>query len=85
MDTAWQNKDPCALWEARYFLVSLSKETISSWPAGKDRKPYEVHALQWPWAGALLPGDGLDYSITRTTKSKLSKSLMSRRQGAMPE
>lgn len=49
-------------------LVSFSGETISSWPAGKRRKPDDVHVLQQPWAGASLPGDGLDYSIGRTAK-----------------
>lgn len=68
MDTAWQSKDPCAPREARGFLVSLNGEMISCWPAGKHRKPYEVHVPQWPWAGVSLPGDGLDYSIARTTK-----------------
>lgn len=53
---------------ARNFVVSFSGETISSWPAGKRRKPDDVYVLQQPWAGASLPGDGLDYSIGRTAK-----------------
>lgn len=61
-------QEPCAPWGARNFVVSFSSETISSSPAGKCRKPDDINVLQWPWAGALLPGDGLDYFIGRRTK-----------------
>lgn len=61
-------REPRAPQGARNSAVPFSGETISSWPAGRGRKADDIHVLQWPWAGASLPGDGLDYFIGRTAK-----------------